>query len=397
VIVISNGVLNFNIDKEVSEFDNHLKCAVPVVSILDDYSHSKYPFFNVEEPTIVKEISKKSFNMHIPFHLNLRLEGESSDYVQVDFRCPNNYVQLKHNKGRNTLHVEAQEQIYCDNNTGYKAIIRAFIDNMQKDFHLIQGFDDSEIKDKYNLFWAENQKYFSTIIDDDVMIFEDHNKKHNVFRGWTGGYYPSERYPAKILTQALENQKKAFESTDKIQSLEKRINTLKMLFDNIKKISKMKQVNKDKNYTSCGKILLEDMLPEYAFKFENTLRSKEYSFARKFSSDLKNRLNLEKNIESRILVDQGDYPSTIFYDNISGTAFHIEKIDFGDQKFHCELYVPLKNAKCNEENLKHNADKDIFIIHADDMTPQKLATTFEYVGSENDIPSALERCLEKLI
>jgi hypothetical protein len=400
IFIRQKDVARLDIDKEVSDFENDLSSIVPITSILDDFSHDKYTFFDIDYPLTSKTIGIKQSSMHLPFHMNLRMQSQDKNdekYVQIDFRTGHNYLMINHNNGYRSLHVEAQEQIYCDKGEGYRAVIKEFIRNSEKNFGHFQGFDDPMVKDIYDYNWAQDQEYFKILMNEDILLFDDHNKKHQSFRGWTGEYDPHERFPADLISMTLEEQKISLGSTDKMKSLEKRINTLKILFDEIKQNSRMQQVDKDDNYKSSGKTILCDILPEYSFQFENTLRSGNYSFMRKFNSELKNRLKLAKDMDSRIIIDETMHPAIFFQDNSTGAAFYSEYIDSGDDRFHCELHIPLNNAKDKNINSRYNRENDILIVHPDAILKKPLAMTFEYVKDEKDIPSALERCMKRII
>jgi hypothetical protein len=350
-------------DKDkTSLFKNNMSRAWKDIYALGDLEF-KYPFFRIDIPNVSYVINKNIFKMLVNYRLALSAKKDDA-YFMVDFQAPHNYMFLECIGRINTRTVEAQEGIGCDPKLGYQSVHKFFKDN--------------------GIIMNSNIDYRINI-NDDTLIFDDHDSRHQVFRGWTGGYDPGYGGPDDISNVFPRKLKNGWDAAPYYISLEKRINTLKMLFDGINSYAKF---DVDENIQPITKI------PDFKSIYIDTIMSERYSFMESFGSEIADKLGI--NPEYDITITMHDtIPRIDFLDDKNGIFFYTDCIEFKDMKGFCELHIPRSKVKIKDFDrtyLQYN-DGDYPEFN---KRKRNMIGVYEYIPSLEDIPIGFKKCLERL-
>jgi hypothetical protein len=353
-------------DKTILFYD-HMNSAWENIYTLEDLE-LKYPFFRLNIPKVSYVINKDIFKMIVDYSLTLSAKKDDA-YVMVDFRRPHDYMLLRSDGKIKTCMIEAQEEIMCDSKAGYESVRKFFKDNGV----IMKGDIDYNIR-----------------INDDILIFDDHNSQHRVFRGWTGGYDPGYGGPDDISNVFSRKLKKGWDTAPYYASLEKRINTLKMLFDGINSYAKF---DVDKSIRPTNKI------PDFKKIYYDMTASEIYGFMKSFGSDVAGKIGVNPTYDITIMMSgKVPVPRINFIDNKSGIFFYTEWCGLENKMICCELHMPLSNVKVKDFDrtyLQYNEDNYNYSWEPRG-TGRNMIGVYEYVNSLEDIPAGLQRCFERL-
>jgi hypothetical protein len=355
--------------RRLTSFEDHMRDAWEELYWLGELER-KYSFFRINAPEIKYEISKNVFEMEVSYELNLHAKYKDH-YIYVDFNGGgHNQLVVTHPKNSNKMFVmEAQEFIRCDSKLGYK--------------HVYKFFEDNGIINK-------NKTDFAIKLNEDILKFDDHNLEHEVFRGWTGGYDPSytgSTDPMNILNIML---KKDWESRPYMESLERRINTLKMLFDGINKYADFyiqEDVQPIKN------------VPDFKSKYKEMIKSEYYNFMIDFGKRLGERFKIKLRFEQEVKLTESEFPRLHFYEKNTGILFIVDDTGgYNDTKVMCELNIPKDFSERKKFDTTYLQYTDPITINGQTTGKEKnMIGAYEYLKSEKDIPKGLEKCLERLM
>jgi hypothetical protein len=323
----------------------------------------KYPFFRLDTPKVEYVLNKDIFNLYVSYRLNLSAKNGEA-YLRVDFRTPHNYMQLNSStKSIKTRRMEAQEEIMCDPHLGYDSVLNFF---------------------KNNGAISRNNIDFIIKINDDVLKFDDHGLNHQCFRGWTGGYDPGYGGPDNINNIFSRKQKKKWDVKPYYVSLEKRINTMKMLFDGI---------NSYAGFIVNQNIQPINKIPDFRRIYFDTTTSERFKFMEFLSEDIANKIGAKPNYDVTITISN-NLPRITFFDDDSGVFFFTDYVCFNEEKICCELHIPKEKVKLVEFDrtyIQYNEEKSAFKGKDRDMIG-----AYQYVKSLDDIQLGLQTCLKRL-
>jgi hypothetical protein len=350
-----------------NSFNEHMNDAWEEIYMLGELER-KYPFFRINIPNIDYNINKNTFEMNIIYKLNLQAKL-NNNYIHVNFGAGHNYLNVIHTKNIKTCNMEAQEQIRCDQTRGYKAVY---------EFFKTHGIVDV------------NNINFSIKLNKDILLFDDHDLKHQVFRGWTGGYDPSYSNSRELTNIPNIILKEEWDSKPYLESLEKRINSLNILF---KGINSYAMFDLEENILPIKKI------PNFKEKYEEIIQSEFYMHMQEFGKQLSEHFNLDLKYEQHISLSEEEIPYIGFYDKNKGIQFFIRDIGgYNDMKLTCELYVPkqiLKKQDFDRSYIQYVESEEENNILKD--TNRKIIGVYEHVSAKADVQKGFIKCLERLV
>ena len=351
-----------NTKKVQEKFLVHLNKAGEVSSELRDLE-KKYPFFRVRVPEVSYNLTKDEFELEARLGLNLRAKSKADDdyFFSVGFNGGHDFLRFRSGINLSFPIIEAQESVRCDPFGG---------------FYFVKKFFDTFAPEGKNI---EDGSEFGVKLNGEVLIFDDVQGKHKVFRGWTGGYDPSYSYSDSPLNRPYLDMKREW-SSDPMGSLEKRINTLKMLFDGINEEAKF-EVEK-----------FQPPIPflDYKSLFRKNIESESFSAFLELENIIHENTKIDGRFEKLINISEDVSPEIVFYDSKSGSSMAVTYYGLEGCKYETKICLPASALS------KKSFSRGVW-SSTNYKTKEKTVCASSYCSSEEKIPFEIKKCLDLLI
>ncbi|HYD03415.1 MAG TPA: hypothetical protein VEC16_03900 [Alphaproteobacteria bacterium] len=352
--------------KRVFEFAERYEDIEPQIKTLRNFE-DKYPFFRIRKPIVNYNGQIFDFSSNYNIYLDAAWNGGS---IHVGLNGTHAGIRIMTNRNRKILEIEAQELMRCDPNTGYQYIKRYFEDR-------------GKIVDNLT---------YSIKIENDILLFQDYDMKHSIFRGETGGYDPSYTGSLDSFNRDYITRKNKWTGGG-FNSLEKRIKSLKKLFDDLVDFSKLEPVKKE---------IPKIEMPDYKMLYARLAGSQYYKDMIKFAAKLSKELKISDRYDMNVVMNGSSSPDICLTNEDEMTTFRLLFCDVNEAIGTCNLNIPksLSTKKTFDKRVgiySYN-DKSMMHQYKDDLEDDspKIIHITEDIKNVKDIPNTLEKCLKYL-
>ncbi len=359
--------------KNKNSFNDHMTNAWEEIYMLGELEE-KYPFFRIDSPQIKYNITKNNFIMNIAYNLHLE-STRNKNNIKINFGTPQNKLTVIHkisqDKLYKTRYVKAREEIRFNSDVGYNYVYGWF---------------------KRNGIVHTNKFDFYANLNDDLLHFTDHELKHRMLFGWTGGYdFKYQGGMNKIIAMAT-NVKNKWDAKNYLNSLETRINSLKILFD---KLTNYAHFDVEQINYPVKKV------PDFKKMYSDTITSDKYQFMQEFGELLSEQFKTKYHYQHNIVMSENGTEYINFTDLNNKISFYIDT-DYDEGEIlnvTCAVHLPKKVLKRQDFDDKYLKYKDRERYRGRPIIGKdvEMIGVYENLTLEKDIPNGFNKCLERLL